>query len=219
MKASTRGLQIGSIALLLTACTDQEAERLRATTKATYDKRTGRLIELTSDANHNGRIDTWIEMDGSRPLRSRTDRDEDGRIDRWEYYDPQGRLVKVGFSRSGAATPDAWAYSDARGNLERVEISSTKDESKIDRWEHYEINRSSAGLLGPMVSAEEDSNGDEKPDRWETYQYGTIRTLAFDEDFDGRPDRRLTYSDSVLTLIETEPDAAGRYTKRVDVDQ
>jgi hypothetical protein len=219
MEPALRVLRIVAMALMLAACTDREAERLRATTKATYDRRTGRLVQLTSDVNHNGRIDTWTEMDGSRPIRSRTDRDEDGRIDRWEYYDPKGQLLKVGFSRSGDEKPDAWAFSDDRGNLSRVEISSTGDESKIDRWEHYEASRSSSGLIGPMVSAEEDSNGDGKPDRWETYEYGTIRTLAFDEDFDGRPDRRLTYSDSVVTLIETEPDATGRYTKRLEVDQ
>jgi len=215
----TARLQVVSVALMLTACADREVERLRATTKATYDRHTGRLIVLTFDRNHNGRIDTWTEMQGARPIQSRTDRDEDGKIDRWEYYDQEGRLVKVGFSRSGSEKPDAWAYSDRLGNLERVEISSTGNESKIDRWEHFQINPSASGLNGPLIGAEEDSNGDGKPDRWETYEHGTIRTLAFDQDFDGKPDRRLTYRDAAVILIETEPDAAGRYTKRLDVDQ
>ena len=74
-----------AVVLLLSAaaCSDPERERLKATTKASYDERTGRLKELTSDANGNGRIDTWTEMDGSRPVRSRIDRNEDGRLDRW----------------------------------------------------------------------------------------------------------------------------------------
>ena len=78
-------------------CSDPERERLKATTKPTYDNATGRLKELTFDVNKNGRIDTWTEMDGSRPLRSRIDDNEDGRPDRWEYYDDKGKLSKVGF--------------------------------------------------------------------------------------------------------------------------
>ena len=74
-------------AVLAHGCADPERERLKATTKASYDKATGKLTELTYDANKNGRIDTWTEMDGTRPLRSRIDSNEDGRIDRWEYYD------------------------------------------------------------------------------------------------------------------------------------
>jgi hypothetical protein len=59
------------------------------------------LKELTYDANKNGRIDTWTDMDGTRPLRARIDRNEDGKLDRWEYYDEKGQLAKVGFSRGG----------------------------------------------------------------------------------------------------------------------
>ncbi len=46
-------------------CADPERERLKATTRASYDKVTGKLTELTHDANKNGRIDTWTEMDGT----------------------------------------------------------------------------------------------------------------------------------------------------------
>lgn len=204
----------------MTACTDPATNRLRQTTKPTYDRHTGRLKELTFDSNRDGRIDTWTEMDGSRPIRSRTDRNGDGRIDRWEYYDVHGRLTKVGFSRAGTEKPDAWAYSDPTGDVKRVEISSKGDESKIDRWEVYDpTRRSSGGVVGILLSAEEDTNADGKPDRWETYESGAIKTLVFDEDFDGRPDRRLTYHDSLLVLIESKPDEAGRYTHRVDVDK
>ena len=65
----------------------------------TYDKTTGKLTQLTYDANKNGKIDTWTDMDGTKPLQSRIDSDEDGTIDRWEYYDEKGALAKVGFSR------------------------------------------------------------------------------------------------------------------------
>ena len=89
------------------ACSDPEKARIRETTKPTYDKATGRLTQLTYDANKNGKVDTWTDMDGTRPQRSRTDLDEDGKIDRWEYYDGTGALTKVGFSRKQDGTPDA----------------------------------------------------------------------------------------------------------------
>jgi hypothetical protein len=207
-----------ALALGAGACTDREAERLKATTKPTYDNKTGLLKELTFDANRNGRIDTWTDMDGARPVRSRIDRDEDGRIDRWEYYDQQGVLTRVGFSRSGAEVPDAWAYSAPSGRVERVEMSSKADETKIDRWEHYDLQgparEDGSGLL---LRAEEDTNGDGKPDRWETYDGGGVLvTVEFDENGDGVRDRRLTYKDSQLVLIETAPDAGGHYTKKID---
>ncbi len=122
-----------AVVCLVAACSDPDKERLKQTTKATYDQKTGRLKELTYDANKNGRIDTWTDMDGTRPLRARIDRNEDGKLDRWEYYDDKGQLAKVGFSRSDDGKPDAWAFSGPDGKVVRIEISSAKDENKIDR--------------------------------------------------------------------------------------
>ena len=197
-------------AVLCQACSDSGQARARETTRPTYDKATGRLKELTYDANQNGKIDTWTEMDGARPLRSRIDRDEDGRIDRWEYYDASGALTKVGFSRRQADAPDAWAYSGADGQVQRVESSSAGDENRIDRREFYEQGR--------LARVEVDSNGDGRADQWETYEAGTLKTAASDRDADGRADRRLTYNaDGTLALIESEPDASGAFQKRVAV--
>ena len=83
----------------------------------TYDKTSGKLTQITYDRNHNGRPDTWTDMDGARPIASRIDQDEDGTIDRWEYYDAAGALVKVGFSRKNNGKPDAWAFSRPDGSL------------------------------------------------------------------------------------------------------
>ncbi|MGH9311403.1 MAG: hypothetical protein ACRD1U_18640, partial [Vicinamibacterales bacterium] len=61
------GLAVALTACGLTlACRDRDKARLRDTTQPTYDPKTGRLSELTYDANKNGTIDTWTEMDGSR---------------------------------------------------------------------------------------------------------------------------------------------------------
>ena len=191
------------------ACSDPDAERIKKTTIPTYDKTTGKLTELTYDRDKNGRIDTWTDMDGTRPLRTRIDLDEDGKIDRWEYYDDKGALLRVGFSRKQDGKVDAWAYSAPDGTLGRVEISSTGDEKKIDRREFYDA--------GGLVRAEEDADGNGRVDRWETYENGGLKTAAMDENGDGIPDRRLTYAGGALVLIESEPDVSGRFTKRVEV--
>src|SRR5687768_3316011 len=201
--------------MALAACSDPDKERLKQTTKATYDQSTGRLKELTYDADKNGRIDTWTDMDGTRPLRARIDRNEDGKIDRWEYYDEKGQLAKVGFSRSDDGKPDAWAFSGPDGKVVRIELSSTNDENKIDRWERYEPKGAGPEGVGALIEASEDTNGDSKPDKWETYDAGTLKTASFDEDRDGRPDRRLTYAGGTLVSIESQPDAAGAYAKLV----
>lgn len=200
---------VPALAICVAACSNPDKERLKQTTQATYDKKTGKLTELTYDRNKNGTIDTWTEMDGTTPLRSKSDLDEDGKLDRWEYYDGKGALTKVGFSRQQDGRPDAWAFSGPDGKVQRVEISSTYDDTKIDRWEHYE------GTV--LARAEEDANGDGRPDKWETYEGGSVKTASMDENGDGRPDRRLTYAGGALVLIESDPDASGTYRKSVQV--
>ena len=203
------GLAIVCAALTVAACSDPDKERIKKTTLPTYDETSGKLTQLTFDRNKNGTIDTWTDMDGTKPLRSRIDLDEDGKIDRWEYYDDKGGLLKVGFSRKQDGRADAWAFSGPGGKVQRVEISSTADETKIDRWEFYDA--------GVLVRAEEDTNGDGRVDKWDTYEAGAVKTSAMDENGDGRPDRRFTYADGALVLIESEPDPSGRFTKRVVV--
>jgi hypothetical protein len=203
----------------LLACSDPDRENIKKTTIPTYDKKTGKLTELTYDRNHNGKIDTWTEMDGTRPVMSRIDLNEDGKIDRWEYYGENGELLKVGFSRKDDGKPDAWAFAGPDGKVSRVEISSTGDEKKIDRWEHYDASQAgpNGDATGVLVSAEEDTDGDGHPDKWETYEHGAIKTVAFDETKSGHPTRRLTYRDGALVLIESNPDGNGAFLTRTPV--
>jgi hypothetical protein len=200
------------------ACARTDAARSDGSTTPSYDESTGRLKELAYDAARDGRTDVWTEMDGARALRSRVDRNADGRIDRWEYYDDQQRLVKVGFSRAADGVADAWAFSAPDGTVRRIEISSTRDEKKIDRIEYYEAAGAGDGR-GALVRADVDANGDGRFDRWETFTDGELRTIAYDEDGDGVADRRLTYERAALVLIESQPDAAGRFMKRVPIKE
>jgi hypothetical protein len=164
----------GVVAATAMGCSDPEQARLKQTTRPTYDKTTGKLTELTYDANKNGRIDTWTDMDGSRPVRSRIDSDEDGTIDRWEYYDASGRLAKVGFSSRKDGRVDSWAFAGADGGIARIEVSSTGDEQKIDRWEFY--------TNGVLESVAMDENGDGKPDRKLSYANGALAVIESDPD-------------------------------------
>jgi len=179
-----------------------------ATIRPSYDNATGRLKELAYDANGNGSVDTWTEMDGSRPLRSRVDINEDGKIDRWEEYDENGGLAKVGFSRTNNGKPDAWVFSGADGKVRRIEISSTGDPSRIDRWEYYDASQSGPDGRGALVRAEEDTTHDGRPDKWETYEHGVLKSVAFDENGSGRPTRRLVYSGGAHVVIESDPGAS-----------
>lgn len=200
---------IAAACLAVAACSNPDADRVRKTTIPTYDKKTGKLVELTYDRNKDGIVDTWTDMDGNKPLRSRIDTDGDGVVDRWEYYDDRGGLAKVGFSRKRDGRVDAWAYSGPDGKVARVEMSSSGDEKKIDREEIYDN--------GSLIRTQEDTDGDGRIDKWETYERGELATASMDENGDGRPDRRLTYNGGTLVLIESDPDALGRFTKRVEV--
>src|SRR5688500_19473923 len=103
---------IGIAVVMSVSCSNPRPETARSTTiRPTYDKKTGKLTELTFDRNGNGRIDTWTDMNGAKPIRSQSDLNEDGTLDRWEYYDDEGKLVKVGMSRSNDGRPDSWAFS------------------------------------------------------------------------------------------------------------
>ena len=195
--------------MLLCACSLPDTPRENAAIAPTYDVATGKLKELAYDSDHDGTVDTWTDMDGARPVRTRIDRNEDGKVDRWEYYDASSRLVKVGYSRTDNGKVDAWAFAGADGAIERIEISSVADENRIDRREHYRGDT--------ITSAEEDSDHDGAPDRWEAYDAGVVSSVSFDENGDGKPDRRLNYAAGVLATIETDPDRSGTFTKRLDV--
>jgi hypothetical protein len=199
------------------SCAGAEQQQLEHGIRPSYDKKTGRLVQLDYDSDKNGRADTWTVMNGAKPVQSRIDRNEDGRVERWEFYGDTGELTKVGFSRSGDGEADAWAFPGPDDTVQKIEISSTHDEKRIDRWEYYEASRAGPDGQGALVRAEQDTNADGKPDRWETYDRGALETVAFDENGDGIADRRLTYSGSTLVSIESQPDATGRFATKTIV--
>lgn len=206
--------------LLSLSCSGPERERVKATTQASYDRKTLKLTEITYDRNKNGKIDTWTKMDGARPVSSQIDTNEDGKIDRWEEYGPDGKLVKVMWERPKPPTakdqtmtgrPDAAAFMGPDGSVERIEyseVSELTNKESIVRREFYQGSR--------LVRAEEDTLGTGSMDRFEQYDTnGRLIAVELDETADGKPDRRLNYSpEGALLSIETGPDGKGGYLKK-----
>lgn len=203
-KLSTRQL-VGTacvlcIALISTNCSPSSTEKKNI--EPVYDPNTGRLKELRYDSNGNGKVDTVSYMDGSRVLKIEIDRDEDGKTDRWEYYGADQKLEKVGFSRSNDGKEDAWSYAGPDGAITRIEISTHRD-GKISRTEFYEND--------VPVRSEEDTDGDGKIDKWETFDAGRLTSVAFDTSHRGTPDRRLIYAADGSVRVEVDPDGDGQF--------
>jgi hypothetical protein len=172
-----------------------------------YDKNTGKLQLLKYDSNGNGTIDTWSYMDGARVVRIEIDNDEDGKIDRWEYYGPDQKIEKVGFSRSKDGKEDAWSYAGPDGAITRIDVSTQRD-GKVNRTEHYKND--------VLVSAEEDSDEDGQVDKWETYDGERLASVAFDTLHRGKPDRRLIYGPNGTARLEIDRDGNGHFVAASD---
>jgi len=184
-------------AALIAACSaDHGSSRITPE----YDK-TGKLQLLKYDANGDGVVDTWSYMDGARVVRIEIDKDQDGTIDRWEYYGPGQKLERIGFSRQNDGTEDAWSYAMADGGT-RIELSSHRDR-RVDRIEYYTHD--------VMVRAEEDTDGDGKIDKWETYDGARLASVAFDTTHRGTADRRLRYAADGTAVMEIDPQGEGHF--------
>ena len=170
------------------------------TIEPVYDKLTGKLQLLKYDSNHDGRVDTWSYMDGTRVLRIEIDKDEDGKLDRWEYYDAAQKLEKIGMSRANDGKEDAWAYTGPDGAIVRIDVS-TKRDGKVTRVEHYQHD--------VLVAAEEDSDEDGRIDKWETYEGTRLASVAFDTQHRGKPDRRLIYGADGSVRVEVDEKGDG----------
>ncbi len=158
-----------------------------ATAAPVYNAKSGRLEQLLSDHNGDGRVDTRAFMDGRRLDRIEIDRNGDGRTDRWEHY----------IESAGSGDPS----SPARAEVARVDEANGADE-RITRREFYES--------GELVRVEDDSNLDGRVDRWEHYQAGFLARLDVDLGGRGFPDRRLIYiRDGSIQRIEVDPSGSG----------
>jgi hypothetical protein len=191
----------------VTACSRPAGEQPRPL----YDPKTGRLSQLSFDFNRNGRHDTVGYMDGTRILRIELDADENGKVERWDIYGADRKVASVGLSQRNDGVMDARAFYDAAGALDRIEISTHRD-GRYDRTEFYEAN--------VLVASADDTNGDGRADKWETYKPNpapneppyAITSTAFDDSGSGRPERRFVYGPTgSVARVELDPDGDGRF--------
>jgi hypothetical protein len=156
-----------------------------------YNKTDGRLEQLVSDSDGDGKIDTRAFMNGKRLERIEIDRNGDGQPDRFEHYIQ--------------APPERAAEAAATGGAEvdRVDEANGSD-ARITRREFYE-----RGLLRRV---EEDSDADGHVDRWEHFEHGVLARIDLDLKGLGFPTRRLLYrGDGNIDRVEVDPDGAGNW--------
>jgi len=155
-----------------------------------YNQNTGRLEQLVSDRDGDGKPDTWAFMDGARIDRIEMDTNADGRRDRIEIYGALPAAVP-GQGPGGA------------GPLVRVDLARGATD-RITRREFY--------AEGALARVEEDTDDDGRIDKWETYVDGALERMDLDLTGRGTPDRRLVYGpDGSVQRIETDPDGDGQF--------
>jgi hypothetical protein len=188
---------------ILVGCADRQPRRV----VPSYDQFTGRLVQIGADQNGDGRLDQWTFLDGNAILRGESDADGDGRIDRWEYFDAASALESVGTSSLGDGVEDTWTLIAPTPEGEVRIARSRKRDRQRDRYEYFR------GAV--MVRAEEDTNGDGRPDRWDRYEGVVLREAAFDTTLrQGRPDRRLVYdAEGRFTAVEVDPEGDGTFAR------
>ncbi len=144
---------------------------------------------------------------GTLPIRTEVDADGDGDVDRWEYLDDAGQLRAVGSASSGAAgLEDTWTWLVDTDGERRVDIARARDR-RITRREYYREDR--------LVRADEDTNADGLPDKWEAFESGVLRQASYDTTFSsGRPDRRIVYTATgQYDHLEADPERDGTFVR------
>jgi hypothetical protein len=170
------------------------------TASPVYDPNTRELVRIDYDYDDNGVVDVQTYMQSGKPTRLEGDANGDGKTDRWEYYDHEGRLERVGGSSRQDGLEDTWIVVD--GQDTRMELSTARN-GRVDRREFYRDD--------VLVRTESDTNGDERPDTWETFRNGRLAVLAIDEaKTAGRPTKRVVYADGGVR-VEVDPDGDGRF--------
>ena len=154
-----------------------------------YNQDTGKLEQLVSDRDGDGRAETRAFMDGAVLKRIEIDRNGDGAVDRWEYYSG-GRVTAPGAAVEAPV-------------IERAEEANGPD-SRVTRREFF--------AAGAVQRVEEDTNMDSRVDKWEFYEGGRLARIDLDLVGKGLPSQRLVYgADGAVVRVETDPDGDGRF--------
>lgn len=171
----------------MAACGGTRPSRTEGGLAPVYNPETGRLEELLSDRDGDGRPETRAFMDGAVLKRIEIDRNGDGAPDRWEFY--SGGVASAAVGAGGA--PRMTHAEEANGR-----------DARVTRREFY-----SDGVLRRV---EDDVDGDGRPDKWEAYDAGVLVRVDLDLVGKGYASQRLVYGPGGHVIrVETDPDGDG----------
>lgn len=142
-----------------------------------HNPATGKWMLVHESRTSQGRVRRIFNADKELQMVV-VDSNNDGQLDATVAV-TDGKVAGVGFSLSNDGVIDAWAYRDAAGALLKIEVS-TRQDGKIDRWEHYANNF--------LTRVDLDTNRNGKVDRWQTYEEGILLETFVDANEDGKPD-------------------------------
>jgi hypothetical protein len=183
-----RAWPISLLAIACAGCSTPQSQPRDPHTTAVYNKSNGRLEQIVSDHDGDGKPDTRAYMEGTHIVRVEIDRDNDGKTDRWEFYTPAPADAPKG-------TPPSI--------IERADEASGPNQ-KITRREFY--------VKGVLERTEEDTDCDGRMDKWEYYENDVLTRVEFDLSGHGYPDRRLVYGkDGNVVRVEVDPDGHGKF--------
>jgi hypothetical protein len=185
MGASLRTL--GCFLVLATAAGACEGRAAPSTGVDTvYNRETGKLEQLLADRDRDGKVDTRAFMEGAILKYVEVDRNGDGLPDRWEHYS------------GGESTADP-------NQIDQAEEANGLD-SHITRREFY-----TNGVIHRVI---DDIDADGRPDKWESYEAGTLSIVELDLVGQGLPSQRLLYDKAgTVTRVETDPDGDGVFVQ------
>jgi len=149
-----------------------------------YNRETGKLEQLVSDRDRDGKIDTRAFMDGAVLKYIEIDRTRDGQPDRWEYYT----------GGESTTSPSKIEHAEEANGFDR----------RITRREFY-----ADGVIRRVI---DDVDSDGRPDKWESYEGGTLSKVELDLLGKGFPSQRLIYDAAgTVTRVETDPEGDGSF--------
>ena len=128
----------------------------------------------------NGTIDSREIYVGNRKLKqAEFDEDGDGKFETVQYYNEQGKLIRVAADSNHNGKMDRWSYFS--GNQIDHTAFDTNGNGKADQWQYYDGGKA-------IKKVEYDTNGDGKADRWEHFTDGKLAKVELDRNFDGKID-------------------------------
>jgi hypothetical protein len=120
--------------ILLCREVDTNLDGIKDVVRTYNDK--GDVLNELSDANFDGKIDTWASFSRGRVSKVQLDNDGDGSPDETRFY-VAGKLNRVQRDTNRDGKPDVWEIYD-EGHLQRMGVDLDHD-GHVDRWDRDEV--------------------------------------------------------------------------------